>query len=117
MKIDGALGKITISNDVFTTICGYAATNCFGVKGMALRSMSDGLVHLLRKESLAKGVKLQITENGRLSLQLHIIVEHGVNIPVICRSIISEVKYTVERLAGVSVSDVSIYVDGIMHSK
>ena len=48
------LGEIAVSNNVYTYIAGSAATNCFGVKGMAIRSMKDGLVHLLRRESLAR---------------------------------------------------------------
>ena len=48
MKTD--CGAITVDNAVYTNIAGYAATNCFGVKGMAVRSMTDGLVHLLRRD-------------------------------------------------------------------
>ena len=47
LKVLTEQGEIGISNAVFTTITG-AATNCFGVKGMAYRSMTDGIVHLLR---------------------------------------------------------------------
>ena len=43
------LGEIAVSNNVYTYIAGSAATNCFCVKGMAIRSMKDGLVHLLRR--------------------------------------------------------------------
>ena len=55
MKVQTSKGMITISNDVFTNITGAAATNCYGVKGMAVRSTTDGLVHLLRLESMSKG--------------------------------------------------------------
>ena len=51
-------GTIAVDNAVYTNIAGYAATNCFGVKGMAVRSMTDGLVHLLRKEAMGKGVRV-----------------------------------------------------------
>ena len=33
-------GTIAVDSDVYTNIAGYAATNCFGVKGMAFRSMT-----------------------------------------------------------------------------
>ena len=56
IKLQGKKGTISISDAVFTNITGNAATNCFGVKGMAFRSMTDGLVHLLRKEAMSKGV-------------------------------------------------------------
>ena len=56
VKVLTEQGEIGISNAVFTTITGAAATNCFGVKGMAYRSMTDGIVHLLRPEAMSKGV-------------------------------------------------------------
>ena len=38
MKLQTEKGEIRISSEVFTNITGAAATNCYGVKGMALRS-------------------------------------------------------------------------------
>ena len=113
MKMQNSLGTIYIMNDVFTVLAGYAATNCFGVKGMAVRSVSDGLVHLLRRESMAKGVKIAYTEEG-LVIELHIIVEHGVNIPAVTNSIMDEVRYTVQRLTSVKVKAVNVFVDSMM---
>jgi len=51
MKLENELGEIRISSDVFTNVTGSAATNCYGVKGMAVRSTTDGLVHLLKREA------------------------------------------------------------------
>ena len=79
IKVPTENGEITISDAVFTTITGAAATNCFGVKGMAQRSMTDGLVHLLRPESMSKGVKVTYNDDGTVSIELHIVVENGVN--------------------------------------
>ena len=79
IKVPTENGEITISDAVFTTITGAAATNCFGVKGMAQRSMTDGLVHLLRPEAMSKGVKVTYNDDGTVSIELHIVVENGVN--------------------------------------
>lgn len=98
IKVRTDQGEITISSAVFTTITGAAATNCFGVKGMAYRSMTDGLVHLLRREAMSKGVKVTYNEDGTVSIELHIVVENGVNIATVCRSIMSEVKYVVTKI-------------------
>ena len=111
MKLQTEKGLITISSDVFTNITGAAATNCYGVKGMAIRSTTDGLVHLLRRESMAKGVKVVYNEDGTISLELHIIVENGVNLKAVSRSIMSEVRYNVSRQTGVEVKSVDVYVD------
>ena len=111
IKVQSQRGEISISSAVFTSITG--ATNCFGVKGMAYRSMTDGLVHLLRREAMSKGVKVTYNEDGTVSIELHIIVENGVNIATVCRSIMGEVKYVVTKNTGVEVREVNVFVDSI----
>lgn len=114
MKLQTEKGLITISSDVFTNITGAAATNCYGVKGMAIRSATDGLVHLLRRESMAKGVKVTTNEDSTISLELHIIVENGVNLMAISRAIMERVKYDVSRTTGVEVKNVDVFVDSMV---
>ena len=113
IKVPTENGEITISDAVFTTITGAAATNCFGVKGMAQRSMTDGLVHLLRPEAMSKGVKVTYNDDGTVSIELHIVVENGVNIATVCRSIMGEVKYVVNLNTGVTVKAVNVCVDSV----
>ena len=113
IKVPTENGEITISDAVFTTITGAAATNCFGVKGMAYRSMTDGLVHLLRREAMSKGVNVIYNEDESISIELHIIVENGVNLVAVCRSIMSEVRYVVSKTTGVEVRSVDVFVDSM----
>ena len=113
IKVPTENGEITISDAVFTTITGAAATNCFGVKGMAQRSMTDGLVHLLRPESMSKGVKVTYNDDGTVSIGLHIVVDNGVNSATVCRSIMGEVKYVVNLNTGVTVKAVNVCVDSV----
>ena len=114
MKLQTERGIITISSDVFTNLTGAAATNCYGVKGMAIRSATDGLVHLLRRESMAKGVKVTTNEDSTISLELHISVENGVNLMAISRAIMERVKYDVSRTTGVEVKNVDVFVDSMV---
>ena len=114
MKLQTEKGAITIGSDVFTNITGAAATNCFGVKGMAVRSKTDGLVHLLRRESMAKGVKVRFNEDDTVSIELHIIVDNGVNLTAVSRSIMSEVRYMVDRITGTKVKSVDVCVDSMV---
>ena len=109
MTIKTDLGYIDITNEVLAGIAGYAASSCFGV----IRSMSDGLAHLLGLENQSRGVKVTEAVDGGVNIDLHIAVEHGVNIATVCRSIIGEVRYHVERLTGVDVKNVDIYVESI----
>ena len=107
-------GSVNISTSVYTDIVGTAASNCFGVKGMAARSVTDGVYHLLRKESNAKGVRVQFHEDESMSIDLHIIVDHGVNLTAVANSIISEVRYVVTKCTGTEVRAVNVYIDSMM---
>ena len=107
-------GSVNISTSVYTEIVGTAAANCFGVKGMAARSVTDGVYHLLRKESASKGVYVQFHEDDTISIDLHIIVDNGVNLNAVGASIISEVRYVVTKCTGTEVRAVNVYVDSMM---
>ena len=113
IQLNSEQGAVTISSAVFSNITGIAATNCFGVKGMAYRSMTDGLVHLLRREAMSKGVSVTSNDDGTISVELHIIVENGVNLPAVCSSIMNEVRYMVTRNTGVEVRAVDVCVDSM----
>ena len=116
VKIENDLGLISITSDVFMNIAGDAATNCFGVKGMGARSKTDGLVHLLRRESMSKGVGVSFNEDGSVSIALHIVIDHGVNIKVLAGSIMNEVSYKVSKATGVPVKNVDVFVDSMLIS-
>ena len=107
-------GNVIISTSVYTDIAGTAASNCFGVKGMAARSVTDGVYHLLRKESMSKGVRVEFHEDGSITIDLHIIVNNGVNLNAVAASIISEVRYVVTKTTGTPVKTVNVYIDSIV---
>ncbi len=113
VKLQNENGNIVVSSNVYTNIAGLAASNCFGVKGMAVRSMTDGLVHLLRKEAMSKGVHVTFHGNDAISIDLHIIVDYGINIAALGSSIISEVRYVVASTTGTKVNAVNVFVDSI----
>jgi len=106
-------GSVNVSTSVYVDIAGTAASNCFGVKGMAARSVTDGVYHLLRKESMGKGVRVDFHEDGTISIDLHIIVDHGVNLSAVGASIISEVRYVVHKCTGTEVRAVNVYIDSM----
>ena len=106
-------GNVIVGSNVYTDIAGMAATNCFGVKGMAARSVKDGVYHLLRKDSARKGVLVDFHEDNSISIHLHIIVEYGVNLSAIGNSIISEVRYIVTKTTGTEIRDINVYIDSI----
>ena len=113
IRHDNQEGSVIVSASVYSDIAGTAATNCFGVKGMAARSVKDGVYRLLRKESASKGVRVQFHEDDSISIDLHIMVDSGVNLQAVASSIISEVRYVVTQHTGTKVRDVNVFIDAI----
>ena len=111
-KIQNNYGLITIENEVIARLAGLVAMDCYGIVGMAAKNVKDGLVQLLKRESLTKGIKINFND-GLLIIDMHIIVEYGTNIQAIAESILSTVKYKVTEYSGIEVSHVTIHVEGV----
>ena len=114
VRHENSNGSVNVSANVYTDIVGTAVSNCFGVKGMAARSVKDGVYHLLRKESMSKGVRVHFHEDNTISIDLHIIVDSGVNLNAVGSAIISEVSYVVTSCTGTEVRAVNVYIDSMM---
>ena len=112
-KIKNEYGTIGIENEVISRIAGLAAMECYGVVGMAAKSIKDGFVHLLRMESMSKGVDLLTLESGELIIGLHIIVDYGTNLAAIAETLQSNVRYAVEKSVGMRVREVNIYIESV----
>ena len=111
-KIENNFGEIIISNSVIANIAGAVATNCYGVVGMAVKNTKDGLVSLLKSGSLSKGIGVEV-ENNLITIDMHIMVQYGVNISAICESIMHNVSYQVSNMTGFEVKEVNVYVEGM----
>ncbi len=113
IRKDSENGAVIVSTGVYTDIAGTAAANCMSVKGMVARSVSDGVYHLLRKESMGKGVKVEFHDDDTISIDLHVMVGNGVNLNAVGKAIIDEVRYMVTNCTGTEVRDVNVYIDSI----
>ena len=107
------LGIITIDPEVIAKYAGTVAVECFGIVGMATVSMKDGLVHLLKKESLTREITVAISDENHISINFHIIVAYGVSISAVTENLISNVKYRVEEFSGMPVDKINIYIEGV----
>ena len=114
VNITNDMGNISITSEVFMNLAGDAATSCFGVKGMAGRSKEGGPLQLLRRESMSRRVGVSFNHDGSISLELHIGVDHGVNMAAVSRSIMNEVSYKLSKSTGVPVKNVDVYIDTII---
>ena len=107
------LGIITISPEVIANYAGSVAVECFGIVGMAAVNMKDGLVRLLKKDSLTHGIQVELTEDNRIRLDFHVIVAYGVSISAVTDNLISNVKYKVEEFSNMPVDKINVYIEGV----
>lgn len=111
-RMDTELGSILIDTDVIATYAGSVAVECFGIVGMATVSVKDGLVRLLKKDSLKNGIQVELNDN-KISLDFHVIVAYGVSISAVADNLISNVKYKVEEFTGIEIEKINIFVEGV----
>jgi uncharacterized alkaline shock family protein YloU len=105
------LGRITIAADAIAQIVGHTAAECYGVVGMA----GKGLKRLLTRDKLTQGIEVSGTGDG-LKLDLHVVVEYGLNLAEVAATVRSRVAYEVERLTGLSVAAVEVHIEDVRRS-
>ena len=111
-KFNTELGLVTVSDEVLVRVAGYTALDCYGIVGMASKRSTDGIVQLIGKENLGRGVKIR-TCGDKVDIDLFIIVEYGISINAVCTSVLDTIKYKVETLMGIHVSKIHVHVQSV----
>ncbi len=111
-SMNTSLGNIVIDNNAIAQFAGSVAVECFGIVGMAAVNMKAGLVSLLKKDKLGKGISVSLN-NNKLILNFHIIVAYGVSIVAVADNLIKNVQYKVEKFTGLEVEKIHIFVEGV----
>ena len=106
------LGRIEVSPRVVGSIVGHAASECYGIVGMAARGLRDGIAERLNRENVHRGVEVQVQPDG-LVIELYVIVEYGTRISEVAHNLMSAVRYHVEKTLGIPVLAVNVNVQGI----
>lgn len=115
-KFSNEFGNIVISEEVVAQISGMTAMECYGIVGMAARNVKDGIVQLLRGESLTKGIAVRLHEN-KANIDFHIIVEYGTKISAVADNLTSNVRYKVKDTLGIEVESIKIFIEGVRVDK
>lgn len=111
-EIKNEKGMVRISNAVIAKLAGYAATKCYGVVGMSVRTGKDGIAKLLKKENMDKGIKVKVS-GDTVDIALYVIMEYGVNVSTVGDIIKGNVKYQIEEATGLKVGSVTVNVESI----
>ncbi len=106
------LGSIKISDDVIAELAGYAASECYGITGMADLGLKDQIVKLFGFKNIKKGTKVKIA-GDQLYIELYVMVDHGINIVEVTNNLMAKVKYVVEKYTNLEVASVDVYVQGV----
>lgn len=111
-KTENTENGIEISNDVIAVIAGVAVSEVQGVASMS-RGFAGGITEVLSgKKNMAKGIKVDKTENTA-KIDVNIIVEYGSRIPDVAYEIQNRVKKSVEGMTGFKVEEVNVHVQGV----
>jgi len=117
MTEETKLGKIEISPTAIAHLASQAVLQCYGVVGMAARTLRDGLAVLLHpRESHRRGVEVKLVDD-QITIDLYVIIEHGTRVSEVAHNIVQGVKYNVEKALGVPVTQVNVHVQGLRVSK
>lgn len=112
-QMETNLGKVLIDNEVIATYAGSVAVECFGIVGMAAVNMKDGLVKLLKRAYLTRGINVAVDEDNNIIIDFHVIVSYGVSIHTVSDNLIETVKYKVEEFTGMKIEKINIFVEGV----
>jgi len=105
-------GTTEVSEDVICDMVGYAAMGSYGIVGMASPNVADGIAQLLPMHKLRRGIVLHNDED-EVSVDLHVIIEHGTNLTVVSENLANSVRYVLTEYAQLPVKDVAIHIEGI----
>ena len=108
LTLELELGRLTISRDAFAEIVAETALGCYGVVGL---SAGSRVGRLLRRE----GISIEGDARG-LRIELHVVVEHGLNLAEVAATVRSQVAYEVERVVGLPVNAVEVVIQNVRQS-
>lgn len=104
-------GTLTVSDDVFADLAGYAAKECYGVVGMTPVRDEQGRSVLAGR--MRRGVSVCRDEQGRLCVDLHVILEYGVNVTAVSRNLVDAVQFVLRGVAQIEDAVVRVHVEGM----
>lgn len=113
VKIQTKNGLIDVNEKSIATIVGGAATDMYGVVGMASQNqLRDNVNHILRRDDYSKGI--EIHQNGKdINVDIYIIVSYGTKISEVSKNVQAKVKYNLKQMLGITAHTINVIVAGV----
>lgn len=105
-------GRVEIAENAIATTIQEAVLSCYGVVDLGLHSLGSAISRRLRISSGPQGIDV-INNDGRLQIEVSIVVEYGTPIFTVAQNVMQTVKFQVENLLGMPVDRVNVNVDGL----
>ncbi|MCA9427876.1 MAG: Asp23/Gls24 family envelope stress response protein, partial [Candidatus Omnitrophica bacterium] len=116
LMVDG-IGSIEVSDEVIRSIINVCSSEVPGIAGVSEETFMNGAFKMLRSTEFPKGIRItDDEETSGKKVDVSVQIEFGVAIPAVACEFQKKVKNQVERIAGISVSEVNIHVDGVQAS-
>jgi uncharacterized alkaline shock family protein YloU len=112
-------GDVLVDDNIVVRMIGFCALECYGIVGMAVRNIKDGVAQLLQKENLTKGIKIYTEKNNddksfdEINIELHIILEYGTNVKAVADSLHDTIRYKISKTLGIAINKINIFVESI----
>ncbi len=101
-------GRLTIAREAVAEIVAETTLGCYGVVGLTAGSR---VARMFRRE----GISVDGPATA-LRIELHVVVEHGLNLTQVASTIRSQVAYELERLTGLTVAAVEVHIQRVRQS-
>jgi uncharacterized alkaline shock family protein YloU len=112
-SLSSPLGKISTSHEAVAQIVGRVAAEAYGVVGMAARNPRE---KLLTRDRLRQGITVGGSAEDGITIELHVVVEYGLNLAEVGSTLRNRVQYEVERLTGLPVAQVEVRIQDVKKS-
>ncbi|HEX4716252.1 MAG TPA: Asp23/Gls24 family envelope stress response protein [Ktedonobacteraceae bacterium] len=106
------LGRIEVLPNAIHSIAVRAISECYGVVGITAPRLHNGRAVLLLPEQCNQGVRVRVV-NEQIIIDVYVALEYGLRITEIAHNIMSSVKFSVEKMLGIPVSQVNVNVQGL----
>jgi uncharacterized alkaline shock family protein YloU len=104
-------GKTTIAPSVLLTIVRLTTLE---VEGVSQMGQLPGGVNRIFQRSSEEGVQIRV-EGDCVYADLHVVLEHDVNVREVSRNIQNEVSRAVSEMVGMSVGRVNVHIENIFY--
>ena len=105
-------GRVEIAENAIAHTIHEAVLSCYGVVDVGPQSLGSAISRRLRISSSPRGIDV-VNTDGRLQIEVSIVVEYGTPIFTVAQNVMQTVKFQVENLLGMPVDRVNVNVDGL----